>query len=265
MFLYVEKLLPVFVYPLGLSLVLCLVTLAPSMARRFLASRLTVSAAIVLLWISSMPAFADLISATLEDQYPSLPIARAPTVDVIVVLGGDIASPRARLSEPELGEGADRLFQAYALWRAGKAKLLLISGGDLPWATASRPEAEIAGEALQTLGVPADAILVEGKSRNTRENAVNTAALWREKGFNSGLLVTSAIHMPRAIATFRAVGLELMPWPADSRADYSPGYSLFDFLPDAHALALTTLSAKEWLGLEVYQLLSWTDRRQSQH
>ena len=112
MFLYVEKLLPVFVYPLGLSLVLCLVTLAPSMARRFLASRLTVSAAIVLLWISSMPAFADLISATLEDQYPSLPIARAPTVDVIVVLGGDIASPRARLSEPELGEGADRLFQA---------------------------------------------------------------------------------------------------------------------------------------------------------
>jgi hypothetical protein len=50
MFLYVEKLLPVFVYPLGLSLVLCLVTLAPSMARRSLASRLTVSAAIVLLW-----------------------------------------------------------------------------------------------------------------------------------------------------------------------------------------------------------------------
>ena len=173
MFLYVEKLLPVFVYPLGLSLVLCLVTLAPSMARRSLASRLTVSAAIVLLWISSTPAFADLITASLEDQYPGLPIARAPIVDVIIVLGGDIASPRARLSEPELGEGADRLFQAYALWRAGKAKLILISGGDLPWAAASRPEAEIVGEALQTLGVPAmlswskDKVATRGRRRST--------------------------------------------------------------------------------------------------
>jgi uncharacterized SAM-binding protein YcdF (DUF218 family) len=121
------------------------------------------------------------------------------------------------------------------------------------------------GEALQTLGVPADAILVEGQSRNTRENAVNTAELWSEKGFHTGLLVTAAIHMPRAMATFGAVGLNLVPWPADFRADYSRGYIVFDFLPDAHALAMTTLSAKEWLGLAVYHLLSWTDRRQSPH
>jgi uncharacterized SAM-binding protein YcdF (DUF218 family) len=112
MFLYVEKLLPIPVYPVGLSLVFSLVGLNLSFTRRSLASRLSVTAAIAVLWISSMPAFADLITATLEDQYPDLPIARAPTVDVIVVLGGDIASPRARLSEPELGEGADRLFQA---------------------------------------------------------------------------------------------------------------------------------------------------------
>jgi uncharacterized SAM-binding protein YcdF (DUF218 family) len=260
MFIYVEKLLPILVYPVGLSLVLCLLTLALSIVRRSQALRLTVSAAIVLLWISSMPAFADLITATLEDQYPAVPVAEAPTVDVIIVLGGDIASPRRRISEPELGEGADRLFEAYSLWRAGKARTMLISGGDLPWAQPSRPEAEIVGVALQTLGVPADAILVEGQSRNTRENAVNSAALWREKGFQSGLLVTSAIHMPRAMATFRAVGLNLAPWPSDFRADYSQGYSLFDFLPDAHALELTTLSVKEWLGLAVYQWLTWAKR-----
>jgi uncharacterized SAM-binding protein YcdF (DUF218 family) len=257
MFLYLEKLLPILMYPIGLSLVLCLISLTSPFARRSLASRLTVAVAIALLWISSMPVFADLITAMLEDQYPALPIASAPTVDVIVVLGGDIASPRGRLSEPELGERADRLFQAYALWRAGKAKVMLISGGELPWAEASRPEAEIVGQSLQTLGVPASAILVEGESRNTRENAVDSAALWREKGFHTGLLVTSAIHMPRAMATFRAVGLRLTPWPADFRADYSQGYSLFDFLPDARALALTTLAAKEWIGLTVYNWLAW--------
>jgi uncharacterized SAM-binding protein YcdF (DUF218 family) len=110
---------------------------------------------------------------------------------------------------------------------------------------------------LQVLGVPADAILVERQSRNTRENAVDTATLWREKGFRSGLLVTSAIHMPRAIATFRAVGLNLTPWPADFHVDHSSGYTIFDFLPDAHWLALTTASVKEWLGLAVYQWLAW--------
>jgi hypothetical protein len=62
------------------------------------------------------------------------------------------------------------------------------------------------------------------------------------------------------MATFRAVGLNLDPWPAHFRADYSQGYSLFDFLPDAHALELTTLSVKEWLGLVVYQWLSWAQR-----
>jgi uncharacterized SAM-binding protein YcdF (DUF218 family) len=257
MLLYAEKLLPVFVYPVGLSLVLCAVALALSVARRSVGSRVTVSAAIVLLWISSMPAFADLITATLEEQYPALPIDSAPIVDVIVVLGGDIASPRGRLSAPELGEGADRLFEAYALWHAGKAKLILISGGDLPWTEASRPEAEIVGQAFPTLGVPTSAILVEGESHNTRENAVNTAVLWREKGFHTGLLVTSAIHLPRAMETFRAAGLDLTPWPADFRMHYSQGYSLFDFLPDARALSLTTLSAKEWLGLAVYHWLGW--------
>jgi uncharacterized SAM-binding protein YcdF (DUF218 family) len=145
MFLYLENLLPIVVYPVGLSLLLGLVGLTLSWRCRPLLSRLTAAAAIALLWISSMPAFADLITATLEDQYPELPIVRAPTVDVIIVLGGDIASPRGRLNEPEFGQGADRLFQAYTLWRAGKAKAMLISGGNLPWAAASQAEAEIVG------------------------------------------------------------------------------------------------------------------------
>jgi uncharacterized SAM-binding protein YcdF (DUF218 family) len=154
------------------------------------------------------------------------------------------------------GQAADRLFAAYSLWHASKAKTILAGGGNLPRAEASPPEAEIVAQALQTLGVPADVILVEGQRHNTRENAVDTAALWREKGFRSGLLVTSAIHMPRAIATFRAVGLNLTPWPADFHADYSSGYTVFDFLPDARALALTTASAKEWLGLAAYRWLA---------
>jgi uncharacterized SAM-binding protein YcdF (DUF218 family) len=148
------------------------------------------------------------------------------------------------------------VFAAYSLWRAGKAKTILVSGGDEPWADATRPEADRAAQALEALGMPAAAILTEGESRNTRENAVNSAALWRANGFRSGLLVTSAIHMPRALATFRAVGLDLIPFPSDFRGEYASG-GLFHFLPDARALVMTTAAIKEWVGIAVYRWLGW--------
>lgn len=264
MSIYLEKLLPVFAFPLGAALALGLIAFGLSIGRRHLASRVVLAVVILGLWIASMPAFAGLITARLEDQNPALAVAAAPAADVIIVLGGGLASPRAELNEAGvvlneagLGQAADRLGQAYALWRAGKGKLIVLSGGNLPWAHLTRPEAELAQAVLEQLGVPADAILVEGQSRNTRENALNTAALWREKGFRSGLLVTSAVHMPRAIATFRAAGLDLVPWPADFQVQRPLVKSVFDLLPDAAALAMTTASAKEWLGLAVYRWRGW--------
>jgi uncharacterized SAM-binding protein YcdF (DUF218 family) len=141
-------------------------------------------------WVASMPAFAGLITATLEDQNPAIAVAAVPSLDVIIVLGGGLASPRAELTEAGLGQAADRLGQAYALWRAGKGKLILISGGNLPWAHLPKPKAELAQAVLEQLGVPADLILVESQSRNTRENALNTATLWREatKGERTALV-----------------------------------------------------------------------------
>jgi uncharacterized SAM-binding protein YcdF (DUF218 family) len=257
MSIYLDKLLPVFAFPLGLAVALCLIALGLSIAGRHFASRIVLAVMIIGLWVASMPAFAGLITATLEDQNPPIAVAAAPAADVIIVLGGRLASPRADLNEAGLGQAADRLGQAYALWRAGKGKLIVLSGGNLPWARLPKPEAELAQAVLQQLGVPADLILVEGQSRNTRENALNTAALWREKGFRSGLLVTSAVHMPRALATFRAAGLDLIPWPADFQVQRPLVKSLFDLLPDAGALAMTSASAKEWLGLIVYRWRGW--------
>jgi uncharacterized SAM-binding protein YcdF (DUF218 family) len=134
MAIYLEKLLPVFVFPLGLALALCLIALGLSIARRHFASRIVLAVMILGLWVASMPAFAGLITATLEDQNPPIAVAAVPAADVIIVLGGGLASPRAKLPEAGLGQAADRLGQAYALWRAGKGKLILLSGGNLPWA-----------------------------------------------------------------------------------------------------------------------------------
>ena len=113
--------------------------------------------------------------------------------------------------------------QAALLWRAGKAQTIIVTGGNLPWARASATDADFAAELLQAYGVPPDSIIVESNSRNTHENAINTAAIWRERHFRSGLLVTSATHMPRALASFRKAGLDVAPWPADFRGHLSAG------------------------------------------
>ena len=148
----------------------CLITLGLSVARLHHAAWILLVVAVLDLWVASMPAFARLITAMLEDQYPAIALERAPAVDAIVVLGAGIASPWAKL------DVADRLGRTYALWRAGKGNVIVISGGgNLPWGPLEKPEAELAAAILEEKGVPRDSILIEGASRNTHENAVNVA------------------------------------------------------------------------------------------
>ncbi len=247
---YVEKLLPILIYPLGLALLLCITAFALSFAGRARALRVSIAVAVILLWLASTPAFAGLLTVILEEQNPPVPIETISPKDVVIVLGGGIAQ------SGHMGSTGDRVMQAELLWRAGKVQTIIVTGGNLPWARASTTDASFAAELLQAYGVPPDSIIVESNSRNTHENAINTAAIWRERHFRSGLLVTSATHMPRAIASFRKSGLDVAPWPADLRGGYPPT-SVFDFLPDATALEMTTTAIKEWLGLAVYRLRGW--------
>jgi uncharacterized SAM-binding protein YcdF (DUF218 family) len=246
-----DKLFPAFVTPLGLALVVGLIALGLSISGRHQAAQILSLTTLAAVLVVSTPAFARLITAALEGPYPTVAVADAPSVDAIVVLGGGIASPWAKL------DAADRLGQAYALWRAGKGRVVLISGGHLPWALAEKPEAELGAEILQDKGVPPQHILIESASGNTRDNAVNTAALLRQRGFRTGLLVTTAAHMPRALAAFRKAGADLMPWPAAFQVPRPLVQRAADLLPDAGALAMTSASLKEWLGFAVYRWRGW--------
>jgi uncharacterized SAM-binding protein YcdF (DUF218 family) len=257
MSLDVEKLVPILIYPLGLTLLLCIVALALSFANRASALRASIVSAVILLWLASTPVFANLLANLLEDQNSPVPTETIPPKDVVIVLSGDVARRGPALDAAHIGAAGDRVMQAALLWRTGRVRTILVSGGNLPWARPSATEADLAVEILETFGIPRDSIVAESRSRNTHENAVNTAVIWREKGFQSGFLVTSAMHMPRALATFRKVGLNVTPWLADFRGQYPLVNSAFDFLPDAGALAMTTAGVKEWLGLVVYRLRGW--------
>jgi uncharacterized SAM-binding protein YcdF (DUF218 family) len=108
-----------------------------------------------------------------------------------------------------------------------------------------------------------ESIILEANSRNTAENAQFSGTLLDTLGVESILLVTSALHMPRAVPLFEALGLEVIPAPTDtivSDADWEalvqanlPG-QILNLLPSAGSLNLTTNALKEYLGIWVNQL-----------
>ncbi len=255
MSLFLSKLLPIVLYPLGLAILLAIFALAFGRFRR--AARAALLLAVALLWLPSMPVTANLLALRWEAAYPPVAEADLPQADAIVLLGGFVDQPLPPRIAPDLTAGADRLFEAARLYRAGRAAHIVVSAGNLPWHTILAPEAQWIGGLLAELGVPAEAVILETKSRNTRENAVFSAAILSDKGWHSVLLVTSADHMRRAMATFRKAGVAVTAAPADVAGHWPLYDDVLDFLPSADALAETSSILKEMIGMVYYRLRGW--------
>ncbi len=252
--LLIVKILAQFAYPLLTALLLGVTAGILLWRGRRRGGGLLLVAALGWLWLWSTPAFSGWLRATLEQSYPPVPLEQMPAADAIVVLGGTVAAavPPER-PYPDLGAAADRIWHAARLYRAGKAPLVLASGGNLSWSGIDRPEADVMAELLQQFGVAAAAIQQEPRSRTTRENRDNSLPLLRARGVRSILLVTSALHMPRALALFRASDLDVFPAPTDIEVIQRGNAHPLSWLPDAQALADSTRAYKEYLG-------GWVDR-----
>jgi len=98
---------------------------------------------------------------------------------------------------------------------------------------------------------------VDSNSLNTYENALETKQLLEKHGLNKVLLVTSSLHMPRALATFRSAGINAIPSPTDFEAIDHEQWIILDWLPDAKALERATRVIKEYMGLAVYRWRGW--------
>lgn len=251
-----KALLPLF-FPLGLSILLLLAAIL--FARRPRAVRLFGLAALALLLVFASPSVADALMRSLEDVYPDVGIEAAPKAEALVVLGGAVHIPNSIHTRSAISEPSDRVLRAARLYRAGKAPLVLCSGGNNP--VISRPgrppEARVIARLLEEWGVPAEAILVEDRSVNTRENALFSFAILSSKNVRHILLITSATHMPRALSTFKKVGFEVIPAPADFRTGWGEPEPVARWIPAADSLALSDLALKEWLGRLVYRLRGW--------
>ncbi|EGV18640.1 YdcF family protein [Thiocapsa marina] len=256
--LYLDKLLSQLAYPLGFSIVLASLALVLLIAGWRRSGLLALSAGILWLALWSIPIVSDGLRLSLEGRFAHQPVGALPAADAVVVLGGGIRGGPPDWPDPDLGRASDRVWHAARIYHGGKAARVIVSGGAMPWAGERRSEADGMLRFLTDLGVPPDAILLEGRSRNTRENALYTAEILSAEGIDRVLLVTSALHMPRALATFRSAGINAVPAATDFEVMPEPAH-LMRWLPDAEALSDSTRALKEYVGWWVYSWRGWAE------
>jgi len=169
------------------------------------------------------------------------------------IVPGGFASPDAN-GNGYFNVSSDRFIQAVKLYRLGKVKHLLISGGNGKPGNKNFREAAWVKTQLIQFGVPDSAIFIEDRSDNTQDNAVNSKHLLDSLQFSpSYLLITSAFHLPRASLIFKKNGVAVDPFPCN----YTEGmdsFSLDDLFPRPSILLGWDVYLKETFGYFWYKV-----------
>jgi len=243
--LFLNKLLPIFVLPLGWVVVLLLVALI----RR---KRWPALVALALLYLCSMPLVGNSLTRWLESRYPALALDQVEKTDAIVPLGGIFGPPAPAGFLPNLGEANERLEAGIQLWQRKKAEWLVFTGGRVPWSRQTEVEGAFSRREAVSRGIPAERIIVTREVGNTVDEALAVADLMRARTWGKIVLVTSAWHMPRAARLFRTAGVNFVPFPVDFQINPDSSLTLLDFLPAATGLQRTETALREWYGILFY-------------
>jgi uncharacterized SAM-binding protein YcdF (DUF218 family) len=258
MFFLLSKIIGFFALPSNFLIVIGLAGIFLLFTRfTRLASWLVVTS-LVLIAIAGLSPLGNALIVPLEDRFPPWDPSRgAPTG--IVVLGGAI-TPEVSIAHDTvaLNEAAERITATAELARRYPDARIIFSGGNNAILFDEGVEADIAVRQFEALGIAHDRITAEEQSRNTIENAVFSRLLANPQPGERWLLVTSAYHMPRAIAVFRAAGFPVEAYPVDWRTR-GPADTLRPFASLGDGLRRTDTAVREWVGLVVYRLTGKTN------
>ncbi|WP_210465307.1 YdcF family protein [Rufibacter roseolus] len=182
-----------------------------------------------------------------------------PTYDAGIVLTGVTEVNKSPHDRVHYQEGAERILDAIQLYKMGKLKKIIISGGSGAIKEVERTEASNLQQTALYASVLAADILLEERSRNTRENAQFTKELLQtQPHLRKLLLITSAFHMRRAKGCFEKVGLKPDTFPVDFQT-HDRSFHLDDLLiPNPEALQQWSKLIHEWVGYVTYKLLGYS-------
>ncbi|MBX3231191.1 MAG: YdcF family protein [Labilithrix sp.] len=255
MFYALSKVLDVFLCPYtwGVLLLAAATPWTVRGAKRFRRRRAYGVAGLLVLVVSGMAPVPNAIMWRLERSAPSTYRAYA-TYDAVILLGGLVDEvSTAENGVPAYNDSVERLTTTYRLLREDKARFVVVSAGTNPELPAYG-EAAVVARQLAEWGIAKERIIVEDKARNTRENALNTQAIAKERGFADVLVVTSAFHMARAAECFAAIGMAVDTLAVDYRAHARSGRDARDWIPRVDGLSDTSGTLHEVFGRLVYRL-----------
>ena len=208
----------------------------------------------VSLLIMGFSPLGNIILLPLEERFPRIKLSELTEPPTgIIVLGGAASSGILKIRGTlSLNDSSERLTEAVFLARRfPNAKLVFTGGaGSLIHKTVF-PEADSAEYYFRKMGIDPSRIILEDKSRNTRENALFTKKLIKPKKGEKWLLVTSAFHMSRSMGCFRQVNIPVIAWTVDYRTvGYSDRLAFFNSV--SQGFSKIDLAMKEWIGLFAY-------------
>jgi uncharacterized SAM-binding protein YcdF (DUF218 family) len=249
--LFFVKAAAALVLPPGGNIVLALVALVLWRRARTLAAVLMMTSLVSLLLLST-PRVADALYAGLESFTPRLPGAPVPEdVGAIVVLAGGRSGNAWEYGGETVSHGTLVRVRYGARLQRETGLPLLLSGG-IVFADATS-EAELMRDVLENdFRVPVR--WLEKRSRTTAENAQFSAELLKKEGIEAVLLVTHAMHMPRAVDVFEAQGVRVYAAPTGFRSGVRGDAGVLDWLPSAGALEKSQTALHEYLGRLWYAL-----------
>lgn len=262
MFIFLSKFLPLLLYPVGLVFILTIIAI---LTRKKTAIQLaSLIFILMILFVAGNRWVALSLARSLEWQY--FPPKETPQADVIVVLAGGTQSAQFPRPITEINGAGDRIIYAAQLYHEGASNQILLSGGRIDWLSRGAEPTDDMAEILTMLGIPTKVLLYESDSRNTYENAINTNNYLEPLGIKKIILVTSAAHMPRAVALFEHQGFEVIPAPTDYAVTEANWAQLFDsslaskvisLVPNVENISMTTSTMKEYFGVWMYHLRGW--------
>jgi uncharacterized SAM-binding protein YcdF (DUF218 family) len=253
LFFIISKILDFLIEPLVWLIVLLVVSLLsknPKRKRRFLLT------AIVLLVVFSNSFLLD--EAMRAWETPATKIsALTGTYDAGIVLSGMVTYDNS-FDRIQFNRRNDRLMQAISLYKMKKIKKIVFSGGSGSLVYTYLKESEMVKKFLVEIGIPAEDIIIENKSNNTRENAIFTKDILQHE-FPNGkfLLFTSAFHMRRAVACFKKAGIEVTPYSTDRYSGPRKYYPDHLLVPNAGTLFDWNSLLHEIIGYGIYKIMGY--------
>jgi len=241
--IYLHKILPFFISPLGIILLFLIISL-------FSKKRIFVFLAFLVLLVSSNPMVGNYLMKKLEYPYQPIPMSSIKENDAVVVLSGGLRQAGNKKYSTYEFNDPDRFFAGIDLIKNYKSDKLIFTAGQLPWSDNGLPEGYVLKDKAISLGIPG-VILVTEKVKNTYEESIAVTKMIPND--SSIILVTSAFHMHRSKYLFEKQGFKVMPFPVDFKSS-NQKLTIISFLPKVEAFLKTSLYIRENIGRLYYKL-----------